>query len=358
MTSPAAPLDFAHGPSWPNRIALAPLTNLQSNPDGTLSDDEYAWLVRRAQGGFGMVMTCAAWVSEKGHTFSGQLGTSGADHLPGLTRLATGLRAAGAVSTIQLQHGGRRGDGQFDVSRAAPWNDPAKNATAMTTAEVEATVADFAAAAALAESAGFDGAEIHGAHGYLLCQFLDARSNDRTDKYGGSADNRFRIIHEAVDAVRAATGPDFQVGLRLSPERYGIPLADGRELAAQMLGSGQLDYLDMSLWDAFKQPHESEHHGRRMLDHFTDLPRGTTRLGVAGKILGGDHVRDCLQSGVDFVLIGTGGILHHDFAARVIADPDFASIPQPVTAAHMRAESIGPAFLDYLSTNWDDFVAG
>ncbi|ALG84938.1 NADH:flavin oxidoreductase [Gordonia phthalatica] len=358
MTSPASPLHLTHGPSWPNRMALAPLTNLQSNADGTLSDDEYAWLTRRAQGGFGMVMTCAAWISEEGHTFDGQLGVGSSAHLAGLARLASGLRATGTVSSIQLQHGGRRGDGHFTPRRAAPWTDPSKNAVAMTTAEVESVVADFAAAAVLAESAGFDGAEIHGAHGYLLCQFLDARSNDRTDKYGGSADNRFRIVHEVVDAVRAATGPNFQLGLRLSPERYGIPLSDGRELAAQMLASGRLDYLDMSLWDAFKQPHEPEHHGRRMIDHFVDLPRGETRLGVAGKILSAAQVHECLDSGVDFVLIGTGGILHHDFASRVVADPGFASVPQPVTAAHMRAESIGPAFLEYLSTNWDDFVRG
>lgn len=358
MISPASELHLAHGPSWPNRIALAPLTNLQSNDDGTLTADEYTWLVRRAQGGFGLVMTCAAWVTERGHTFDGQLGVGSAAHLAGLTRLATGLRDAGTVSAIQLQHGGRRGDGQFDSVRVAPWTDPVKNAVAMTTAEVEAAVADFAAAAVLAESAGFDGVEIHGAHGYLLGQFLDARNNDRTDRYGGCADNRFRIVHEVVDAVRAATGPNFQLGLRLSPERYGVHLSDGRELAGQMLGSGRLDYLDMSLWDAFKQPYEPEHHGRRMLDHFVDLPRGETRLGVAGKILSAADVQDCLTAGVDFVLIGTGGILHHDFAARVVADPAFASVSQPVTAAHMRAESIGPAFLEYLATNWDDFVRG
>lgn len=356
MITPASPLDFARGPAWANRIALAPLTNLQSNADGTLSDDEYHWLVRRAEGGFGMVMTCAAWVSGRGHSFSGQFGVAGPEHLDGLTRLAHGLRAAGAVSSIQLQHGGRRGDGQFDPVRVAPWNDAAKQAVELSTAEVEAIVEEFAEAAVLASEAGFDGAEIHGAHGYLLCQFLDARSNHRADKYGGSADNRFRIIHEVVDAVRRATGPDFQLGLRLSPERYGVPLAESRELAAQVLASGRLDYLDMSMWDAFKHPAEEEHRDRTLLEHFTDLPRGGTRLGVAGKILTGAQVRESLDAGADFVLIGTAGILHHDFAARVVADPAFTSTPQPVSADHMRAESVGPAFLEYLSTNWDDFV--
>lgn len=356
MTTPASPLAFTRGPAWANRIALAPLTNQQSNADGTLSDDEHDWLVRRGQGGFGMVMTCAAWISEKAHTFDGQLGVGGPEHFDGLQRLARGLREAGTVSSIQLQHGGRRGDGQLDPLRAAPWTEADKNTVALTTAEVEAVVADFAAAAALAQRAGFDGAEVHGAHGYLISQFLDGRNNHRTDKYGGSTDNRFRIVHEVVDAVRRATGPDFQVGLRLSPERYGIPLAEGLELAAQVLGSGQLDYLDMSLWDAFKEPHEEAHRGRRLVDLFAEVPRGDTRLGVAGKILSGAQVSECLDAGVDFVLVGTGGILHHDFAAKVVANPGFASIQHPVSADHMRSESVGPAFLTYLATGWDDFV--
>lgn len=354
--NPASPLSFAHGPAWANRMALAPLTNLQSHDDGTLSDDEYNWLVRRAEGGFGMVMTCAAWINEQGHTFTGQLGAASESHLEGLTRLTTGLREAGAVSSLQLQHGGRRGDGQFDPQRVAPWDDAAKSCVALTTAEIEAIVENFAEAAVLATEAGFDGAEIHGAHGYLLCQFLDARSNDRTDKYGGSPDNRFRIIHEVIDAVRRATGPDFQLGLRLSPERYGIPLADSGELVRQVLDSGRLDYLDLSMWDAFKEPYEAEYANQKLLDFFVDLPRHDTRLGVAGKILSAAQARECLDAGADFVLIGTGGILHHDFAARAVADPDFASVPHPVSAEHMRAEAIGPAFLDYLSTGWDDFV--
>lgn len=349
-------LSFAHGPDWRNRLALAPLTNLQSGPDGVLSDDEYAWLVRRGEGDFGMVMTCAAYIRDDGHTFPGQLGVAGPHHLAGLRRLADGIRATGAVSSVQLQHGGRRADGTLATPLVAPWDDAEKGAVALTTAGVQQLVDDFAAAAALAEEAGFDGAEIHGAHGYLLSQFLDARKNQRTDRYGGSPENRFRVIAEVIDAVRAATGPDFQLGLRISPERYGIPLADSRALAAQVLADGTIDYLDLSLWDAFKEPYEPEFHGRRLMDYFTDLDRGDVRLGAAGKILSAPQATECLDRGMDFVLIGTGAIIHHDFAARAIADPSFVSDPQPVSARRLCDESVGPAFVHYLATNWDDFV--
>lgn len=351
-----SPLSFAHGPQWRNRMILAPLTNLQSGDDGVLSDDEYRWLVRRGDGGFGMVMTCAAYVRDDGHTFTGQLGVAGPAHLPGLRRLAAGLAATGAVSTLQLQHGGRRGDRALTSRLVAPWDDPDKGATALTTEGVEQVIADFAASAALVEEAGFDGVEIHGAHGYLLSQFLDVRSNQRTDRYGGSTENRFRVIHETVAAVRAATGPDFQVGLRLSPERYGVPLVEGRALIAEVLAEGAIDYLDLSLWDAFKQPYEAEHHGKSLLDHFTDLPRGQVRLGAAGKILSAAQAAEVLERGADFAVIGTGAIIHHDFARRAAGDLGFVAEPQPFPAQRLRDESVGPAFLAYLSTNWDDFV--
>ncbi|UPW08597.1 hypothetical protein M1C59_21555 [Gordonia terrae] len=96
-TDLAVPLTFDRGRSWSNRVALAPLTSMQSNPDGTLHEDEYRLLVRRAQDGFAMVMTCAAHVTRAGQAFPGQLGIFDDVHLNGLTRLADGLRAAGAV---------------------------------------------------------------------------------------------------------------------------------------------------------------------------------------------------------------------------------------------------------------------
>ncbi|GAB2857100.1 NADH:flavin oxidoreductase [Nocardioides pacificus] len=354
---PGAPLTFEHGPAFANRLALAPLTNLQSNVDGTLSDDELAWLVRRGEGGFAMVMTCAAHVSPEGQCFPGQLAAYDDRFLPGLARLSDALRATGTVSVVQLQHGGRRGAASLSGhGLVAPWDDPAKGARALTTGEVERVVQDFVDAALRVEAAGFDGVQVHGAHGYLLAQFLDGRNNRRGDRYGGSIENRFRVVHEVVAGVRAATGPRFHVGLRLTPERNGITLKESRELARQVLASGLLDHLDMSLWDAFKAPEEEGYDGL-LLDHFTDLPRGGTRLGVAGRIDSAAGVRWCLERGADFVSIGTGAIVHHDFARRVVADPAFRSTPQPVTREHLAAESVGPAFVDYLATQWDDFVA-
>ncbi|ROO87896.1 2,4-dienoyl-CoA reductase-like NADH-dependent reductase (Old Yellow Enzyme family) [Actinocorallia herbida] len=352
----SSPLAFAHGPEWANRFAVAPLTTMQSHRDGTLSEDEYTWLVRRAEGGFGMVMTCSAHVSRAGQAFPGQLAAWDDRFLPGLARLAAGIAEAGSVSSLQIHHAGRRADSRLSgVPVIAPWDDPTKDARALTTAEVEQVVADYVAAAVRAEQAGFHGVEVHGAHGYLVCQFLSPR-NTRADRYGGPLENRKRMLLEILRGIRESTGSDFQLGLRLTPERNGIPLVEARTVAADVLDSGLLDYLDMSLWDAFKETYEEEHRGRLLIEHFTDLPRGGTRLGVAGKIGSASDAAWCLDKGADFVLIGAGAILHHDFPMAALADPEFRLV-QPKPREHFVAESVGPVFLNYLSENWDDYVA-
>jgi 2,4-dienoyl-CoA reductase-like NADH-dependent reductase (Old Yellow Enzyme family) len=358
MTDAASPLSFTRGPAMANRIMLAPLTNLQSRVDGVLSDDEIKWLTMRAQGGMGLVMTAAAHVQRQGQGFPGQLGIWSDDHIPRLTELANAIRANGSLSAVQLHHAGIRSPRDvIGEDPQGPFADAETGSRALSTAEVEQLRDDFIAAAVRAEKAGFDGVEIHGAHGYILAQFLDAENNQRTDGYGGSFAHRKRIILEVIDGIRAATRADFQLGLRLSPERFGIRTAEALQLAEEVMTSGQLDYLDMSLWDCFKVPQEQDFAGQSLISLFTALPRGTTRLGVAGKIMDAAKVQACLDAGADFVLVGRGAILHHDFAQRVIADPAFASIATPVTRAHLRTEGLGETFVDYMAS-WKGFVEG
>ncbi len=351
------PLTLTRGPAWAHRIELAPLTNWQSHVDGTLGDDEYRWLTMRAQGGFAMTMTCAAHVQVGGQGFPGQLGAWSDAHLPGLTRLAAGIRAAGSVSCLQIQHSGLRADRALThLGRVAPWDDAESDARALSTAEVEQLIEDFILAALRGQAAGFDGVELHGAHGYLLCQFLDAEHNQRADRYGGSFDNRCRVLWEIIAGIRARTRPDFQLGLRLSPERFGIPLPESLGLAQAMLGSGQLDYLDMSLWDCFRPPLDAAHQDKPLIQHFAELKRGPTRLGVAGKIMDSATAQRCISAGADFVLVGRGAMLHHDFARQALADPAFKCIERPVTRAHLQAEGLGPAFVQYVTSTWPNFV--
>lgn len=352
------PLALPRGPAMKNRFMLAPLTNFQSNADGTLGDDEYQWLVLRAAGGFGLTMTCASHVQPGGQGFPGQLGSWSDKHLPGLERLASGIRAQGSLSSVQLQHSGLRAETRLSgLSRVAPWDDAETGARALSTGEVEQLVEDFILASLRAERAGFDGIELHGAHGYLLCEFLDPVHNQRGDRYGGSLENRSRVFWEIIDGIRARAGRDFQVGVRLSPERFDMDIGDVLGFAQQLMTSGKIDYLDMSLWDCFKEPVDPAYQGRPLIDLFTSLERGATPLGVAGKIMDAATARRCLEHGADFVLIGRGAILHQDFPRRALADPDFRSVPRPVTREYLRQEGLGPAFVEYMATGWKNFVA-
>jgi len=351
-----APLTLAHGPAAPNRVWLAPLTNTQSHPDGRLSDEELHWLALRARGGHGLTMSCAAHVQAGGQGFPGQLGVFSDDHLPGLTRLAAALKDAGSLSSLQLHHAGIRSPQELVGQPVGPSDDEETGARAMTTDEVGQLVEDFAVAAQRAELAGFDGIEVHGAHGYVVAQFLSPEINRRTDGYGGSLENRARLLWEILSAVRARCGADFQVGVRLSPERFGLRLAEIRDVAAELMGRGDVDYLDMSLWDVAKTPVEEEYADRPLMDWFTDLDRGTTRLGVAGKVRSGQGAAETLERGADFVMVGRAAILHHDFPDQVRRDGAFVPVKTPVSPEHLADEGLSPVFVDYMR-NWRGFVA-
>ena len=350
------PLPLSHGPAMKNRFMLAPLTNQQSHPDGRLSDEEFHWLTMRADGGFALVMTCAAHVQAAGQGFPGQLGVFGDQHLEGLTRLAHTIKAKGAIAAMQLHHAGNRSPAALVGTPVCPSDDEKSGARALTLGEVERLRDDFIAAAKRAERAGFDGVEIHGAHGYILAQFLSPEVNRREDRYGGSPENRARIVLEILDGVRAQCRADFQLGLRLSPERFGLRLMEIRDLAARVLRESRLDYLDLSLWDYTKEPVEEEYRGRTLMSWFTDLPRGNTRLGAAGKITSAEQAAQVLDMGCDYTLIGRAAILRHDFPERVRRDPKYQSPALPVTRQHLLDEGLSPPFVQYMN-NWPGFVA-
>jgi len=350
-------LSLAHGPAMKNRFMLAPLTNLQSHPDGRLSDDEFHWLTMRAQGGFGLTMTCASHVQRQGQGFPGQLGVFDDFHLEGLTRLAAAIRAQGSLAVVQLHHAGMRSPADLIGGQpVCPSDNAETGARRLTTGEVEQVVEDFIAAALRAERAGFDGVELHGAHGYLLCQFLSPTLNRRADRYGGGLENRARIIFEIIQGVRQRCRPDFSLGLRLSPERFDLDLGEIRDVAQQVMADGRVDYLDMSLWDIGKAPEQAAYKGRSLMSYFTELKRGATRLGVAGKIMAPQTAADCLEAGCDFVILGRAAILHHDYPLRVAAEPAFRPIALPVSRDYLRAEGLGPAFVNYMD-GWKGFVA-
>ncbi|KGE89375.1 MAG: NADH:flavin oxidoreductase [Phaeodactylibacter xiamenensis] len=351
----STPLTFPCGKTMKNRFMLAPMTNKQSHEDGTLSDDEYHWLTMRAKGQFGLVMTCASNVQPDGKCWPGQLGIYHDKHLEGHQRLAAGIQAHGSLAVVQLHHGGMRCPAELiGDAPVAPSDSPEESARGLSLHEVEQLRDDFIAAARRAQQAGYDGVEVHGAHGYILTQFLSPEHNRRQDHYGGDLDNRARLLFEIVQGIRAACGKGFLLGVRLSPERFGMEPTEVKTLSQQLIDSGAIDFLDLSLWDVFKP---SEFSGQSLLAYFADLDRRSVRLTAAGKIHGAREARQTLEAGMDFVAIGKSAILHHDFPAQVLRNPDFRPVSTPVSKAHLEREGLGPAFIDYME-RWEGFVEG
>lgn len=247
-----------------NRIWLAPMCQYSAGADGVPTDWHLVHLGARATGGFGLVMTEAAAVTPEGRISPQDVGLWSDEQVAAWSRITAFLRAHGAVPATQLAHAGRK------ASTFAPWSGTGSIAEAkggwvavapadtayqgyatprgLTREEIAGVVTAFADAARRAVAAGFDVVELHAAHGYLLHQFLSPLANLRTDSYGGSFENRTRIVRETVEAVRAALPEDKALLVRLSATDWvegGWTAEETVELSAQLRGLG-VDLVDVS----------------------------------------------------------------------------------------------------------------
>lgn len=356
MSKPNETLTFPCGVTMKNRFMLAPMTNTQSNEDGTLSNDELNWLTMRAKGGFGLVMTCASHVQEIGKGFPGQLGIFNDKHIPGHKQLVKAIKTEGSLAVLQLYHGGMRAPKEIIKKKpVAPSHIEKFDTRALTIDEIKQVCTDFVKCGQRAKEAGYDGIEIHGAHGYLLCQFLSQEFNRRTDEYGGSLENRSRIIFEIVDEIRKKCGDSFLIGVRLSPERFGVDLQEIKIISQKLIDEGDIDFLDISLWDSFKFPEDKKYSHKKLLEYFTDMNFKDVKLTVAGNINTTMNVHQILASKVDFVTIGRAAILHHDYPKLVLQDVKFKPKTLPVDRAYLIKEGVSQSFIKYLS-RWPNFV--
>jgi 2,4-dienoyl-CoA reductase-like NADH-dependent reductase (Old Yellow Enzyme family) len=247
-----------------NRLGVSPMCQYSST-DGLAADWHLVHLGQYATGGAGLVFTEAAAVSPEGRITPADLGLWKDEHLEPLARVVRFVQAHGALAGIQLAHAGRKaatrvpwqGGGPLGDDEG-PWPTVAPSAlafdaryrapVALDEAGLAKVVGDFAAAARRALAAGFDVVEVHAAHGYLLHEFLSPLSNTRTDRWGGSLENRSRLVCEVVRAVRAVWPLDRPLWVRLSATDWtpgGWDLAQTVALSRVLAGLG-VDVLDCS----------------------------------------------------------------------------------------------------------------
>jgi 2,4-dienoyl-CoA reductase-like NADH-dependent reductase (Old Yellow Enzyme family) len=249
-----------------NRIWLAPMCQYSCfDRDGVPNDWHLVHLGARATGGFGLVLTEASAVLPEGRISPEDAGIWGEEHIAGWKRVTDFAHTQGAMIGIQLAHAGRKASthGPFAAveGSAGPedggWSTVAPSPVAFTGLaaprelsldEIAEVVAAFGAAAERAERAGFDAIEIHAAHGYLLHEFLSPLSNQRTDTYGGSFENRTRIVVEVVDAIRAVWSDDKPLLIRFSATDWvegGWTTEETGELTLLLKDHG-VDLVDVS----------------------------------------------------------------------------------------------------------------
>ncbi|MEV4220454.1 NADH:flavin oxidoreductase [Nonomuraea sp. NPDC049725] len=249
------------GLDLPNRLAVAPMTRVSADPDGTPTLEMAEYYERYAAGGFGLVITEGTYTDTvHSQGYLNQPGIVSARHVAAWQDVTGRVRAAGSRVVLQLMHAGALSQGNpYRAGTAGPsavrprgemlpeyggsgrWPTPRE----MTGADIEAAIGGFVASAVRARDAGFDGVELHGANGYLLDQFLTDYTNRRADSYGGPVANRVRLTAEAVAAVRAELGAGFCVGVRLSQgkvndfgHRWDGGAADARIIFAALAEAG------------------------------------------------------------------------------------------------------------------------
>jgi 2,4-dienoyl-CoA reductase-like NADH-dependent reductase (Old Yellow Enzyme family) len=218
-----------------NRLAVSPMCQYSSGTDGLPTEWHHVHYGTRAVGGAGIVLTEAAAVSPEGRITPRDLGIWTDEQAAALSRTADFMSDQGSLPGIQLAHAGRKAsttrpadgsrplqpaDGGWETVSPSgipyPHDETPPPTREMDRSDIEAVVADFAAAAERSVAAGFEVLEIHAAHGYLLHQFLSPVANERTDEYGGDFEGRTRLLREVADAVRDAVGESVPVFVRIS----------------------------------------------------------------------------------------------------------------------------------------------
>jgi 2,4-dienoyl-CoA reductase-like NADH-dependent reductase (Old Yellow Enzyme family)/thioredoxin reductase len=245
----------------PNRIAMTAMGNHMAKPGGEVSDIDIAFYGARAAGGVGLViLECLTIDYEHGKGNFGQMSADDDRFIPGLTALADEIHRYGSVVSAQIYHPGRQGITDLNGVETMPSASTVECQAvhqpvhAMTKEEIDDVIKKFGSAARRCQAAGIDSVEIHGAHGYLITQFMSPYTNKRTDEYGGSLENRMRFLKEIIAEVRAQTGPDYPIIVRFSADEHlefvgapeeGIHLDEGIEMA-KLIESYGVQALDVS----------------------------------------------------------------------------------------------------------------
>lgn len=316
-----------------NRLGVAPMTRMSSPGDSIPRRDVLDFLVRRAQNGAALVYTEAIVTDyESAQGYPGQARLTSQRQIDAWAPVTAAIRAAGALSVMQMFHCGRMAwpavnpaGRSIAPSALTPrqknplTGEPYPVPDVMSPFDIGHVITGFVETARGAVAAGFDGIEIHGAHGYLISQFLSAYSNQRSDDYGGSVAKRYRFAHEVIQAVRAVVPADRLLTFRIS--NWGVAdsqvslfesRAEYQEIVRR-LGAEPLDAISVSTYDFQAKAFDTDRTMARLTREATDLP-----LMICGRIFDRETVEAALAD-AEIVLSGKSFLLNPDWVADVRA---------------------------------------
>jgi 2,4-dienoyl-CoA reductase-like NADH-dependent reductase (Old Yellow Enzyme family) len=315
-----------------NRIVVSPMCEY-SSVDGFSNDWHLVHLGSRAVGGAGLIITEATAVSPEGRITPDDLGIWKDEHVEGLKRIITFIEAQGSIAGIQLAHAGRKAShtspwkgGKMLSSEEGGWETVApsaiafreteRNPIALDKAGIEKVVSDFRDAAKRALQAGFKVVEIHAAHGYLLHEFFSPLSNNRPDEYGGTFENRVRILLEIIDAINEVWPKHLPFFVRISASDWtvgGWTLEESIQLT-RILQTKGVDLIDCS--SGGNIPHAKITVGPGYQVHFAEAIKKETGIltGAVGIITTTEQAEEILASGKADVVI---------MARQLLRDPYF-----------------------------------
>ena len=326
------PVILPNGVSLKNRIMMAPMTTCSGFYEGSVTHDLIEYYRARA-GEIGTIIVECGFVDNKGLAFPGAIGLDHDDKIEGLAKIAKAIKEKGSKAVIQVYHGGRMvepkligGQSPVGPSAIAAPRPGAATPIELTADEVDEMIDKFGQAVRRAIQAGFDGVEIHGANTYLIQQFYSPNSNQRTDKWGGSRDNRARFPLAVLDIthnmVKEYANPDFIVGYRFSPEELEVPgirFDDSMYLLEKLAEKG-LDYVHFSMGAILRPSIVETNDPTPLINKYVAMRSQTLAkipvVGV-GNVVNISDVEAAMDNGFDLVAVGRACIAYPDWLSRV-----------------------------------------
>ena len=344
-----------------NRVVLAAMTNKQSHADGTISQNEINWLVRRAKGSFGIITTAASHVSKDGQGWEGEFGLYDDKFIDCLCLLSRSIKRYDSLIFAQLFHGGMRapehltGFQPITASRTICKESKSGYTRMASDHDIWRIIQDFTSAAVRCVESGFDGIELHGAHGYLISQFLSKTINKRTDKWGGDINGRSQFLIEIVNSIKNNVPENFIVGIRLSPEieELNISLEDSIKLIRKVKTMG-LDFIHLSCWDIYAPSLQYPKDPKRIAEWVTHSIDNLPPIISTGKIWSAEDAQNAIEQGADLVGVGRVAIPYPDWAKN-IEETKYNPPKAPFSVQQLQDAELSAPFINYMR-KWKSFV--